>query len=453
MALPKILVVDDDKNLLELMQMRIESSDYEVITALREEEAFDALNTQALDLAIVDLQLEKQDGISLMEELHSINPDLPVIILTAYGNIESAVDAVKRGAFNYLTKPFDPEEMLLQIQRALESRRLKDEITRLKCLVEQRFSFSNIIARSEKMQSVLEMVSRIANTECTVHIQGESGTGKELIAKAVHVASCRRDRPFIAVNCAAVPENLLESALFGHERGAFTGAVKNSRGLFAQAHGGTIFLDEIGDVPLPVQAKLLRVLQEREFYPVGSEQPCEVDIRVIVATNKDLETEVKRGAFREDLFYRIHVIPIYLPPLRERREDIPLLAEYCLKSVGEQMGKDFKGFTPKAMQKLMSYDWPGNVRELRNSIEFAAALSSHDTITDDLLLQKKDVPHEEEMMPLRKARDIFEKNYLIRILEFTKGNVSKAAALAGKYRADFYTLLKKYNLNPDIFKN
>jgi two-component system response regulator GlrR len=374
-----------------------------------------------------------------------------VVILTAHGSIESAVGAVKRGAFNYLTKPFDPQELLLQIERAMESRRLSDEIKRLKGLLEERFTFSNIIARSDKMKQVLEQVSRIAKTECTVHIQGESGTGKELIAKAIHLASQRKDKPFVAIKCAAIPENLLESALFGHERGAFTGAVRSSRGLFAQADGGTIFLDEIGDMPLSIQAKLLRVLQEKQFYPVGSEKSAEVDIRVVVATNKDLENEVKKGNFREDLFYRIHVIPIFLPPLRERKEDIPLLAEYYLRNLGEQMGKRFKGFTPEAIQKLMSYDWPGNVRELRNSVEYAAAMSHKETITEEYILEKKDVQHD-EFRPLREARDDFEKGYIIRMLEFTKGNVSKAAQLAGKYRADFYNLLKKYNLNPEVFK-
>ncbi|MEW5744747.1 MAG: sigma-54 dependent transcriptional regulator [Nitrospirota bacterium] len=447
----RIMVVDDDKNLLELITMRLESSGYEVVTACKEEDALEALRQQPIDLSIIDLQLLRRDGILLMEELHAISPEMPAIILTAHGSIESAVDAVKRGAYNYLTKPFDPQELLLQIDRALESRRLNDEIRRLKGLVEERFTFSNIIARSESMQMVLEQVARIAKTECTVHVQGESGTGKELIAKAIHLASLRNEAPFVAINCAAIPETLLESALFGHERGAFTGAVKSSRGLFAQADGGTIFLDEIGDMPLSIQAKLLRVLQERQFYPVGSEKPAEVDIRVIVATNKDLEAEVKKGSFREDLFYRIHVIPIYLPPLRDRREDIPLLADYYLKNMAEQMNKPLKGFTPEAMQKLMSYDWPGNVRELRNSIEYAAAMSHQETITEDLILQNRDV-QSEEIKPLKEARDAFERGYLIRMLEFTKGNVSKASMLAGKYRADFYNLMKKYNLNPDVFK-
>ncbi|MEW6117508.1 MAG: sigma-54 dependent transcriptional regulator [Nitrospirota bacterium] len=451
MGLPSILVVDDDKNLLELVKIRLESAQYEVTTAPREEEGLDAMRRQTFDLALVDLQLGRQDGIALMEEFHAINPDMPVIIFTAHGSIESAVDAVKRGAFNYVTKPFDPQELLLQIERALESRKLNAEIKRLKGLLEERFDFSNIIARSDSMRRVLEQVSRIAATDCTVYVHGESGTGKELIAKAIHLASPRKEKPFVAINCAAIPENLLESELFGHERGAFTGAIKSSKGLFARAHEGTILLDEIGDMPLSIQAKLLRVLQERQFYPVGSEKPIEVDIRVIVATNKNLEVEVREGRFREDLFYRIHVIPIHLPPLRDRREDIPLLAEYYLNNFSKEMGKKLKGFTPEATQKLMLYDWPGNVRELRNTIEYAAAMAHQDMITDDLILHKKEVQNE-ELLPLKEARESFEKGYLIRILEFSRGNVSRAAQMAGKYRADFYNLLKKYNLNPEVFK-
>ncbi len=449
---PSILVVDDDRNLLELVKMRLEASHYEVVTAYREEDAIDAAKKQFFDLAIVDLQLVKRDGISVMEDLHAINPEMPVIIFTAHGSIESAVEAVKKGAFNYLSKPFDPKELLLQIERALENSRLTSEIRRLKGLLEERFDFSNIIARSEKMRQVLEKVTRVAKTDCTIHIHGESGTGKELIAKAVHIASPRRDKPFVAINCAAIPETLLESELFGHEKGAFTGAVQSSKGLFSRAHEGTIFLDEIGDMPMSTQIKLLRVLQERQFYPVGSEKPIEVDIRVIVATNKDLEEEVKKGVFREDLFYRIHVIPVYLPPLRERKEDIPLLADFYLQNFGEQMGRSLKGFTANAVQKLLLYEWPGNVRELRNVVEYAAAMSQHEMITEDLILKTKDIPDEQQFMPLKEAREGFEKNYLIRLLEFTRGNISKASTLAGKYRADFYNLIKKHNLNPDLFK-
>jgi len=448
----KILVVDDDRNLLELVKMRLESADYDVTTALREEEAIDAVKNQIFDLSVVDLQLIHQDGISLMEDLHLILPEMPVIILTAYGSIESAVEAMKRGAYGYLTKPFEPQDLLLQIERALENRRLTVEIKRLKGLLEERYNFANIVARSEKMKRVLEMVTQIARTESTVYIHGESGTGKELVAKAIHLASERKDRPFVAINCAALPEALMESELFGHEKGAFTGAVRSTKGLFTQAHGGTLFLDEIGDMPLSIQAKLLRALQERQFYPVGSEKPVEVDVRVIVATQKDLESHVKQGLFREDLFYRIHVIPIELPPLRERKEDIPPLVEHFLNRFCQQMKKEVKGLMPQVMQRLMLYEWPGNIRELENTVEYAVAMTQQDMITEELILQPKGVVSEEPLRPLKEARDAYEKGYLIHLLEICSGNVSKAAKLAGKYRADFYELLKKHHLKSEDFK-
>lgn len=452
MASEKILVVDDDRNLLELLKIRLESAHYETVTALREEEAIEAVKAQTFDLAIMDLQLVHRDGIALMEDLHLISPDLPVIILTAHGSIESAVEAMKRGAYGYLTKPFEFRDLLLQIERALENRRLASEIKRLQGLLEHKYDFLNIVAKSGKMQQVLEAVSRIAKTDSTVYIHGESGTGKELIAKALHLASERKNKPFVALNCAAVPEPLLESELFGHERGAFTGAVRSRKGLFTQAHEGTLFLDEVGDMPPSTQAKLLRVLQERQFYPVGSEKSVEVDVRVVVATNKDLEEQVKQGVFREDLFYRIHVIPIYLPSLRERKEDIPSLVEHFIKKFGQQMQKGVTGLTPEAMQKLMMHDWPGNVRELENVIEYAVAMTHHDLISEDLILQTKGVVSQEPLKPLKDAKNAFEKSYLIYLLEICKGNISRAAKLAGKYRADFYDLLRKHNLNISDFK-
>ncbi|MFQ5850103.1 MAG: sigma-54-dependent transcriptional regulator [Candidatus Binatia bacterium] len=447
----KILLVDDDKNLVELLRMRLGSANYEVASASREEDALEAIKGQAFDLSIVDLKLVHQDGLSLMEKFHSISPGLPVIILTAHGSIESAVEAIKRGAYTYLTKPFDSRDLLLQIEKAVENRRLTSEINRLRGLLAERYDFANIVAKSQKMQRVLEVVSRIAKTESTVYVHGDSGTGKELIAKAIHIASERKDRSFVAINCAAIPETLLESELFGHERGAFTGAIRTSKGLFTQAHKGTLFLDEIGDMSLSIQAKLLRALQERQFYPIGSGKPLEVDVRVIVATRKDLEEEVRNGLFREDLFYRIHVIPIHLPPLRERKEDIPYLIEHFLKRFTQQMKKEVKGLTPQAMQRLMLHDWPGNVRELENTIEYAVAMAQQDVITEEFILQTK-VTLREPLKPLKEARDAFEKNYLIHLLELSEGNVSKAARLAGKYRADLYELLKKHGLKIGDFK-
>jgi two-component system response regulator GlrR len=452
-ATGRILIVDDDRNLLELLRMRLESSGFDVTTSLREAEARAATAEEVFDAAIVDLQLQEQDGISLMEEMHRISPDLPVIILTAHGSIESAVDAMKRGAATYLTKPFDARELILHIGRVLEQRRLASEVTRLRDLLAERYGFENIVARSGAMSRVLDAVSRAAQTDSTVYIHGESGTGKELIARALHLAGGRKERPFVAVNCAALPETLLESELFGHEKGAFTGAIRASRGLFARAHGGTIFLDEIGDMPTGVQAKFLRVLQERQVTPLGGDQPLSVDVRVIVATNKDLDRLVTQGLFREDLYYRIHVIPILLPPLRERKEDIPLLAEHFLKKYGRQMNREVRGLAPKALQRLMLHDWPGNVRELENTIEYAVAMTRDDLIGEETVLPMKANGPEGVIPQLREAKDAFERDYLISILKITQGNVTSAAELAGKYRADLYGLLKKHGLNPADFKN
>jgi len=452
MSSVKILVVDDDQNLLALLRVRLESAHYGVTTAQKGEEALAAVREQAFDLAILDLRLGRGDGILLMEEIHLLIPEMPIIILTAHGSIENAVEAMRKGAYSYLTKPFEPRDLFLQMERALENRRLASEVERLKGLLEERYDFSNIVARSEKMHRVLEVVSRVAQTESTVCIQGESGTGKELIAKAIHLSSPRKDKPFVAINCAALPEALLESQLFGHEKGAFTGAVQSTKGLFTQAHEGTIFLDEIGDMSLAIQAKLLRVLQERQFYPLGSGKPLEVNVRIIVATQKDLEAEVKQGIFREDLFYRIHVIPIYLPPLRERKEDIPPLVDHFLKKFNQKMKKVVKGVAPMAMQKLMLHDWPGNIREVENTIEYAVAMTRLDCITEDYVLQSKTSSSPEPFKPLREAKDAFEKSYLVSLLQICRGNVSEAAELSGKYRSDFYNLLNKHNLDAADFR-
>lgn len=449
MSCQKILVVDDDVNLLELLKIRLESSDYEVVTASDEEKALNRMREHIINLAVVDLQLDSKDGIVLMKELHAINPEMPVIILTAYGSIDSAVEAIKMGAYNYLTKPFDHRELLLQIENALKNTMLTREIKRLQGLLSEKYDFRNIIGKSAKMQSVLEQVSLVSQTDSTVFIHGESGTGKELIAKTIHLASSRKDHPFLAINCAAIPETLLESELFGYEKGAFTGAFKSSGGLLVQADKGTVFLDEIGDMPLATQVKLLRFLQERQFYPVGSLTPVEVDVRVVVATNKDLKAMMEEGTFREDLFYRIHVIPILIPPLRERKEDIPMLVEHFLKKLCQQTNKVIQGVSHPAMQKLMLHDWPGNVRELENTIEYAVAMSRYDILTEDLVLPSSP---SEPLQPLRESKAKFERKYLISLLELTRGNVSKAAQLAGKYRADLYNLLKKYNIRPEDFK-
>jgi two-component system response regulator GlrR len=358
---------------------------------------------------------------------------------------------MKRGAYSYLTKPFNRRELLLQIKNGLEKSTLSREVRRLKTLVEERYGFENIIGKSKKMQEVMERVTRAAKTDSNVCIYGESGTGKELIAKSLHLLSSRKDKPFVPVNCAAIPEGLHESELFGYEKGAFTDAFRNKRGFFAQAHEGTIFLDEISEMTESMQVKLLRVLQEKQFYPLGREKPMDVDVRILTATNKNLEDEVTKGTFREDLFYRIHVIPVYLPPLRARREDIPLLVDHFIKKYNRKMQKEVKGFSTSSLRKLMSYPWPGNVRELENTIEYAVAMTSQEVVGDDLVLPTK-VMEENTPKPLKEAKDRFEKNYLSSMLSLTGGNVSKAAKLAGKYRSDFYVLLKKHGLNALDFK-
>ncbi|HEY3276901.1 MAG TPA: sigma-54 dependent transcriptional regulator [Syntrophorhabdaceae bacterium] len=452
MAVGKILVVDDEKNIAELIAMGLEAAGYEVTTAADGVGAIAKAREQVFDAAVVDLQLRDTDGITLMKEIHLTIPGIPVIILTGYGSIENTVKAMREGAFGYLTKPYEPEVLFFEIQKAIENTRLSTEIERLKGLLKIKTDFAGIIARSDKMRQVLEAIGRIAKMDATVLLLGESGTGKDLIATTIHLASERKDKPFVAINCAALPEALLESNLFGHEKGAFSGAIKEAKGLFQQAHGGTIFLDEIGDMPLSIQAKILRVIEERRFRPVGSERLVEVDVRIVTATNKNLEEEVKKGTFREDLYYRIHVIPIVLPPLRDRKEDIPPLVERFIEKTRVQMKKDIKGLTPQAMQKLMFHDWPGNVRELENIIEYAAAMTDKEFITEDLILQTKGVVSQEPVRPLSVAKDAFEKSYLIYLLETCKGNVTEAAKSAGKYRGDFYTLLKKHHINPADFK-
>ena len=447
---PKILVVDDDKNLLDLIKLRLEASGYDVYAVDNEEKAIKTANNEIFEVAVVDLQLINQDGISLMEQLHLVQPHLTAIILTAHGSIESAVEAMGRGAFNYLTKPFDSKELISQIEKGREKSRLTIKIGKLKQHMGERFTFSNIIAKSQSMLEVLDQVVKVAQTDSNIAIYGASGTGKELIAKAIHISSPRKAYPFLAINCAAIPESLLESELFGYVKGAFTGAVKDSKGLFSRANRGTLFLDEIGDMCLSIQAKLLRVLQERTFTPLGSEKYVSADVRVIVATNKDLREEVKNGNFREDLFYRVHVIPVQLPLLKDRKDDIPLLVEHFIRKNREITDKNTISISSAAMHKLMLHDWPGNVRELENAVEYALAMTNDNIIAEDHILQVEN--DEDELLTLKDARAGFEKNYLENILTITGGNVSKASELAGKYRADMYNLMKKHDISPNDFK-
>lgn len=456
MAKAKILVVDDDRSLLNLLKLRLESAGYQVTLTENGDEAFTAATNDIYDLAIVDLRIENEDGIAVMEKLLGVQPALLVMIATAHATIDSAVEATKKGAYDYLTKPFDHADFLHRLEKALEVRQLKGEIERLRSLVQERYHFDNVIAHSEKMQQILHQVVQIASTDSTVCIYGESGTGKELVAKAIHVASRRALGPFVAINCGAIPEGLLENELFGHTKGAYTGADRAKKGLLQQADGGTLLLDEIGELPPALQVKFLRVLQEREFYPLGAGQPTKVNLRLVAATNQDLEKLVAKGKFREDLFYRIHVLPIFLPPLRDRTEDIMPLAHHFLQRFAHETGKDIQGFNPEALQRLMLYEWPGNVRELANVIERAVVLTPTSMITPDLLLLGKteslNVQYG-ELCTLKEARERFERNYLIQVLTSVKGHVSRAAELAGKDRAELYRLLRKHSLVPSSFKD
>jgi two-component system response regulator GlrR len=450
-TMPHILVVDDDEKILQVIRLRLESGEYRVTTARDTDTALELIRKNRFDLSLIDLKLKNASGIELMRQIKSIHKTMPVIILTAYGTISTAVEAMQKGAYHYLTKPFDGRELLMQVEKCLKEQALSREIDRLRKLVKGTYAFENIIGQSPQMKNVLEQVAHAADTDSNVYIEGRSGTGKELIAKTLHLSSSRRNGPFIAVNCSAIPETLLESELFGHVKGAFTGAHQDQKGLLAAAHTGTFFFDEISEMPLSMQVKLLRVLEEREFFPLGGQKTTRIDIRFIAASSKNLSEEVNHGRFREDLFYRIHVIPVLLPSLSERKEDIPLLAKHFLKKFNAEMSKSIGGISPEAMQKLMSYSWPGNVRELENTIECAVAFTDKPLITKDFVL--RDMPLDKAPFePWKNAKEEFEKQYLVQLLEITSGNISEAARLSGKYRADLYTLLRKYAIDPSDYR-
>jgi len=447
----KILVVDDDINIVEVIKMRLESAGYAVATALSCEQALTEARKEPFNLTITDLKMSDKNGIKLMEELLLIDPEMPVIILTAHGSIENAVEAIKKGAYSYLTKPFDQKELILQIKNALDKQKLTHQLKNLQAIIQEKFSFDNIIGKSREMRMLYEKISRIAKTDSTVHIYGESGTGKELVAKAIHCSSQRAEEPFIVASCGAIPETLIENELFGHMKGSYTDAHESKKGLFAQADKGTIFLDEIGETPPSFQVKLLRVLQEQEFKPIGSECSIKINVRVIVATNRDLQREVAEGKFREDLFYRVNVIPIYLPPLRDRREDIPLLADYFLKKYSRKSDREIGGFTSSAIRKLMLYDWPGNVRELENKIEYAVAMCTKTKIdSKDIFLSPG--ARIKKTRPFKMAKEEFEKEYLVHLLKINKGHMVNVAKMADKGRSDLYYLIKKHGINPRDYR-
>ena len=447
----RILVVDDDEGLLHLLRMRLSALGFSVTPCTGGRDALMAARQETFDIAITDLRLRAEDGLALTEELMQIQPGLPVIILTAHGSIPNAVEAMHRGAFGYLTKPFDDKELKATLDKALIQLRMTREIQRLKSLVKELYGLENVIARSPAMQRLFQQVAQIADSDATILLTGETGTGKEVLARVLHANSRRSKGPFVALNCAAISETLFESELFGHIRGAFTNAVAAKRGLFQSANGGTLFLDEIAEMSLPMQVKLLRAVQEREVREVGADYATKVDVRIITATNKDLAESVKAGTFRHDLYYRVSVVPLAIPPLRERKDDIPLLAQHFLKQSAKRSNKDVRGFTPAAMHRLMVYPWPGNVRELENAVEKAVVMSRQDMVLPELL-PTAGVASDIGLKPLTEAKEEFERSYLRNVLQMTGGNISRAAQFAGRYRADFYKMLKKYGLHPSMLK-
>ena len=443
-SIPAVMVVDDDAALLRLLTLRLDSAGYNPIGVRSGEEALSRLSVSRPCAVITDLRMQGVDGMALFDRIHQNDPSLPVIILTAHGTIPDAVAAAQSGVFGYLTKPFEASELLDLLARAVRAGGLHSADS-------AQVRFSSIITASPLMTALLSEVRLVAASDANILIHGESGTGKEMFARAVHQASGRRRGPFVAINCAAIPEALLESELFGHAKGAFTGATAHHKGLFQATQGGTVFLDEIGDMPLPLQAKLLRVLQEREVRPLGTNQTFPLDVRIVSATHRDLETAIAETAFREDLYYRLNVVTLHIPPLRERREDILPLANHFLGEMRERYGRNVTGFAPDAIDFLMQSDWPGNVRQLMNVVEQCCALCVTKQIPG-LLVARALRKEPERILSYAEAKDRFERDYLVRLMKLTGGQVSEAARLAQRNRTEFYRLLQKHSLSPALFK-
>jgi len=439
----KILLVDDDPGLLRLLSIRLRAESYVVEAVESAHKALAVLNRFRPDLVITDLRMDEMDGIGLLKELQTRSPGLRVLIITAHGTIPDAVAATQSGAFGFLTKPIDKDELMSTVQRAMKvssSGSVDDDWA------------AEIITRDQKFKEILAQAKMVAATDARVLINGESGTGKELLAKAIHRASPRSAKPFVAINCSAMAENLLESELFGHVKGAFTGATRNHEGLFQAANGGTLLLDEIGDMPMRLQVKLLRVLQEHQVRPVGSTDAQDVDVRVISATHRDLQEMMKEETFREDLFYRLNVVQITIPVLDERRGDIPLLVSHFLQQIAAETRQERKVYAPEAVELLVTAEWPGNIRQLYNIVRQNVALSRSPVISGELV-QASLGDHGGKLASFSDARDEFTRNYLSQILQITMGNVSQAARLAKRNRTDFYKLLSRHDLNPDSFKS
>ena len=450
---PRILVVDDEESHRIMLRAVLKDEGYEVAEATDGAEAVKAVEQQPFDLILLDLRMTTMDGIEALAEVRKISPLVPVLIMTAYASVKTAVEALKAGAFEYLTKPLDTDELKILMEKALEFYHLRTENMALKERLGDRFDFSKIIGRSPKIKEVFETLSLVAPTDATVLILGESGTGKELVANSIHQNSKRASQPFIKVSCAALPETLLESELFGHEKGAFTGAIARREGRFQLAHRGSLFLDEVGEMSPATQTKLLRVLQEKEFEPLGSPRTLKVDVRVIAATNKNLDREVKEGRFREDFFYRLNVVPISLPPLRERKEDIPALAAHFFAFYRDKNKKELRDLSGKALDLLTRYDWPGNIRELENCIERAVIMARGEVIAPADLppgiqaLSSGDKELAGLAFPSGISLQEVEKTLILKTLEDTGGNRTRTAEILGINRRTLQNKLKEYGIN------
>jgi len=443
---PRILLVDDDADLLQLIAMRLTAAGYAVTAVESGDAALASLEVSRPRVVVTDLRMRGMDGMALFDAIHRRAPSMPVVILTAHGTIPEAVAATRRGVFGFLTKPFDSKVLTETVADALRLSPVEGGARE-----ESEDWRAGLLTRSPVMEDLLSQSRLVAQSDASVCVLGPSGAGKELIARAIHRASRRAGRPFVAVNCGAIPEGLLESELFGHRKGAFTGATQDRQGLFQAAAGGTLFLDEVGDMPLPLQVKLLRALEDRTVRPVGSNDSVAIDVRVVSATHRRLEDRIASGEFREDLYYRLNVVKLVVPSLAERREDIPLLAGHFLQRLAARYEKRAKAFSPEALELLIAAAWPGNVRQLLNVVEQAVALATTEVIPASLVRQAIDAG-DSALTPLDEARRGFEREYLVRILKLTAGNVTQASRMAGRNRTEFYRLLERHALEPGMFK-
>ncbi|MBI2768994.1 MAG: sigma 54-interacting transcriptional regulator [Burkholderiales bacterium] len=447
----RVLIVDDDAALLRLLALRLRGEGHDAMEAASGEAALARLDHELPQLLITDLRMGGMDGMQLFEAVHRRHPLLPVLMLTAHGTIPDAVKALQRGVFGYITKPFEARDLMAEVDRALAASQALGANIPIEGAAPGEAWREAILTRSPRMQQLLAEARLIAASDASVLVHGDSGTGKELLARAIHAASARAAQPMVAVNCGAIAENLIESELFGHVKGAFTGAVRDRPGLFAEAQGGTVFLDEIAELPLAMQVRLLRVLQEREVRPVGASHSVAVNVRVISASHRKLDAEVAAGRFREDLFYRLNVVTLTLPALAERREDIALLAQHFMAALAQRYGKPLAGFAPGAMELLAAAAWPGNVRQLHNVVEQCVVLCPS-PLVPAALVQRALASQQGELLPFDEARRQFEREYLTQLLKLTAGNVSQAAKLAQRNRTDFYSLLGRHQIEPGAFK-